>query len=312
MIRKTLILLLCWIVIIGSVGGPVAAENEENQAEEPEAQEEAIENSAQEAEESPSEIDSREFLALPPGTPLRLVMLEQLYSQRNYEGDEIVFALEDDVVLMGRTYLVEGTPVIGRVTHARPARSWGRSGTLDIEITSIVPAYGMPIRLTGEAGESGGSRSVQAIGTTVLLGISVVGLLAGGSVSGSGAVIEAGRDIMVYTAEEGTIADIPEEDMRAIVDDWYRDRVISAFLDYSWDHRCTVADAIESLGYTVDESAISIEQLEDYFWAVSVQLTPAQSAEFTFQLFQEYHGGKKFITLQARNDLAEEVYRAIR
>jgi hypothetical protein len=253
MIRRLLVLLLCWVLVIGSVGAPVAAENEDNPAEEPETQEEAIDNSAEETEESPSDIDSQEFLTLPPGTPLRLVMLEQLYSQRNYEGDEIVFALEEDVVLMGRTYLVEGTPVIGRVIHATPSRSWGRSGTLDVEIVSIVPAYGMPIRLTGEAGESGGSMS------TLMVAARVLGLLPGGLQSGSGAVIEAGTEIMVYTAEEGTIADMPEEDMRAIVDDWYRNRVVSTFLDYSWGDRCTVADAIESLGYTVDESAIEIE-----------------------------------------------------
>jgi len=249
---------------------------------------------------------SEDTLTLPAGTPIKLVMLEQLYSQRNREGDEIVFVLAEDIVVMGRTYLVEGTPVIGRVTHARAAKSWGRSGNLDIEITSIMPLYSMPVPLSGEAGGSGGSRTVTSIATTVLLGVSVLGLLAGGSVSGSGAVIESGTEFIVFSAEDAVISDMPEEDMRKTVDDWLNDSVISSFLRYSWDNKCSLSEAMESMGYSVDESDIRVEPTENFYYQVEVDLSDSQTAVFTLQPFQEPHGGK-FITLEAQNDLAEAI-----
>lgn len=262
---------------------------------------------------SQAQEDEDETITLPAGTPLRLVMQERLYSQRNREGDEIVFTLADDMILMGRTYLVAGTPVIGRVMHSRPSRSWGRRGNLDIEITSIMPLYSMPIPLSGEAGESGGSQTVASIGVTVLLGISVVGLLAGGSISGSGAVIEAGTEITVFSAEDAEVMDIPEEEMREFVDEWLTDRIISSFLSYSWDNKCTVANAMDLMGYSVDDTMISIEPIENYYYQVEVILSETQTAIFTLQPFEEPHIGK-FKTLEGQNELAEaiimEIYRS--
>ena len=43
---------------------------------------------------------TQQMMTLPPGTPLNLEMLEELYSQRNHEGDEIVFAEKKDAVTM--------------------------------------------------------------------------------------------------------------------------------------------------------------------------------------------------------------------
>ena len=255
--------------------------------------------------------DDTETITLPAGTPIRLEMQEQLYSQRNHEGDEILFLVSEDVVMMGQTYLVAGTPVVGRVTHTRPARSWGRSGNIDIEITSIMPLYSMPIGLSGEAGGSGGSQTAASIGTTVLLGISVVGLLAGGSISGSGAVIEAGTDLTVFSANEAEIMDIPEEEMQEIVDEWLTDQVITDFLNYSWDSNCTIEQAIQSLGFTIDETMIRIEPTEDFYYRVTVQLSDTQSACFTLRPFQEAHLGK-FITLECHDDMAVQIFRAVR
>lgn len=254
--------------------------------------------------------DEADVITLPAGTPIRLVMLEQLYSQRNREGDEIVFSIAEDVVLMGRTYLIEGTPVLGHVTNARPSRSWGRSGMLDIEITTIFPLYSMPILLSGEAGDYGGRQTGASIATTVILGLSVLGILAGGSISGSGAILEAGTSLTVYVAESGTIMDIPEEEMQAMVDDWYTNRVMSSFLNYTWDNNSTLGNTMDSMGYSVDESMIVIEPLENNYYQVEVILSETQTAIFTFQPFEEPHIGK-FITLEAKNDLANSIFRAI-
>jgi len=250
-------------------------------------------------------------ITLPAGTPIRLVICEQLYSQRNHAGDEIIFTVAEDIVMMGRTYLVAGTPVIGRVTHTRPSRSWGRSGNIDIEINSIHPLYSMPIPLSGEAGGSGANQTATSIGTTILLGLSVVGLLAGGSVSGSGAVIEAGMEFTVFTSEDGVIMDIPADEMQQMTDEWYHEKLISGFLGYSWDNKCTLASAMQSLGYTVDDSMIQVEPIGDYFYRFTVPLSDTQTAIFTIRPLEEAHAGK-FITLDPENDLAVQIFRAVR
>jgi len=303
MLRRIVICLLSCLLVISWTASRSAAQDEGAQVLE--------ENTGVEEETEPTqEEEDTDVMTLPAGTPIKLVMLEQLYSQRNREGDEIVFALAEDVALMGRTYLVEGTPVIGRVTHTRPARSWGRSGNIDIEITSIMPLYSMPVPLSGESGGTGGSRTVQSVGTTVLLGISVVGLLAGGSVSGSGAVIESGTQLTVFSADDATIMGIPEDEMRQMVDDWFNERVISSFLYYTWDNKCNISEAMQSMGYSVEDGDISVEPMENYYYQIEVQLGDSQTAIFTFQPFQEPHAGK-FITLEAHNDLAEAIIRTV-
>lgn len=263
-------------------------------------------------DESPKSEDEEEsLLILPAGTPINLVMLERLYSQRNREGDEIVFALSEDIVVMGQTYLCAGTPVIGRVIGAKPAKSWGRQGTLDIEIFTISPLYSMPIPVTAEFKEGGGSKKTTSIATTALLGITVIGLFAGGSISGSGAVIESGSIITVFTAEDGTIRDIPEDEMRTLVEEWYTAKVVRSFLNYRWDKKRTIGAAMDSLGYTIDESMITIEEQENYHYSVYVQISPTQTADFVFQPFEEPHIGK-FITLEANNDLAKRIMKAVK
>jgi hypothetical protein len=305
MLRKMLSNVLISVLTVVFVCWPVNAQNAT------ESQENTT-SAGQEAEQAPLDSSATQpMLTLPAGTPLNLIMLEELYSQRNREGDEIVFALQDDVVVMGRTFLVAGTPVIGRVTHTRAARSWGRSGSLDIEITSIAPPYGMPIALTGEAGTSGGSNTVASVATTALLGITVVGLLAGGAIAGHGAVIPAGTTFTVFTASDGSIMDLPRDEMQTMIDDWYTHKVITSFLRYSPAGVKTVSAAMSSMGYSVDESMVTMELIDQYNYRIEVKVSPTETASFSFQPFQDTHGWK-FNTLTADNELAAAILGQVR
>jgi hypothetical protein len=85
---------------------------------------------------------------------------------------------------------------------------------------------------------------------------------------------------------------------------------MSSFLNYTWDNNSTLGDTMDSMGYSVDESMIVIEPLENNYYQVEVILSETQTAIFTFQPFEEAHIGK-FITLEAKNDLANSIFRAI-
>jgi hypothetical protein len=253
-----------------------------------------------------AEETGKNVIILPAGTPLKVTMQEALYSQRNREGDEILFSLEEDIVVMGEIYLVKGTPILGRVTNNKPSRSWGRGGNLDIEITSVYPLYSMPIKLSGESGNSGGSKTVESVATTVIMSVSVVGLLLGGNVDGKSAIIEAGTNISVFSVEDAEIMNISAEEKRKMVEDWYTKKVISSFLNYSWDKNPTIGEAMKRMGFNVDESAISVEPMEDYRYSVTVKLDSGQNAIFTLKPWEEPHIGK-FKTIQGENELANDI-----
>jgi hypothetical protein len=245
-------------------------------------------------------------LTLPANTPVKLVFLEELYSQRNLVGDEIIFAVAEDVVVMDRTYLCAGTPVIGRVTAVKPAKSWGRQGTMDIEILSVAPIYSEPIALTFDIGAAGGSEKATSIGASAagLLVLGPAAVFAGSTISGSGAVIEPGTEITALTAADGGIRNISADSMQELADEWLEARVIDALLNYSWDDTRTIQETFASIGHDVDESSVTIVEMSNYYYRASMQIKPDMAAEFEFRPFDEPHIGK-FITLDPLNELAE-------
>ena len=175
------------------------------------------------------------YKTLPAGTQVNLVLLEEIHSNRNKIGDEVVFAVADDVAIQGKIFLVEGTPVIGSVTKARPARSWGRGGYIDAEISTIAPIYSDPIPLRGSPGESGGSDTATSVGATIIIGLSVVGILAGGALSGDTAVLDAGTQFTVFTAANAEVHNYSDNQKRSQVEQWYDEKVKTCFLQYTWD-----------------------------------------------------------------------------
>lgn len=251
-------------------------------------------------------------LTLPANTPVKLIFHEGLNSQRNREGDEIIFSVAEDVVIMGKTYLYAGTPVIGRVKNAKPAKSWGRQGTMDVEILSVVPIYSEPIPLTFEIEAEGGSKKATSIGVSALalIVIAPVAVLGGGAISGSSAKIEAGSQITVLTTEEAGIQNISVDNMRRLSEEWFEEQIIRGFLNYRWDENMTVQEAFDSIAHPIDDTNITTEEMENYYYRISVQVTSDRTAEFTFQPFEEPHIGK-FITLEPLNELAENIMKII-
>ncbi len=251
-------------------------------------------------------------LTLPANTPIKLVFHEGVHSQRNRENDEIVFSIAEDVVVMDRTYLAAGTPVIGRVKNVKPAKSWGRQGTMDLEILSVVPLYGEPVPLTFEIDAEGGSEKATSIGVSALALIVVapIAIFSGSAISGSSAIIEAGSQITVLTTEDAGIKNISVDKMQELSDIWIEEQVIDIFLDYSWDENKTIQEAFDAVAHVIDGTDITIEPYEGFYYRVTVEVTESRNAVFTFQPFEEPHIGK-FITLEARNELAEYIIRIV-
>ena len=71
------------------------------------------------------------------GTPMKLRLLNKLDSHTAKNGDEIPFAIENDVVVGGVTVLRRGTPATGVVTQAESSKTMGRAGKLSFTINAI-------------------------------------------------------------------------------------------------------------------------------------------------------------------------------
>lgn len=259
------------------------------------------------AEETSQPEPEKQDLILPVGTPLELVLVEKIYSQRNAVGDEVLFLLKKDIVLMGQTYLVKNTPVLGRITKVKAGKSWGRSGSLEIEIFSVAPPYGMPIQLSEEYGKSQRAKAGKTI-----LGIAAFGILGGGAIKGKKITIDAGTELTMFTSGEGQIANIPIDEMRQLTDKWLNDKIIDNFLSFTWKHKCTVNQSITKLSYTVEPENIEITPVEDFKYRIDVQLG-SQHAIFIFRPFDEVHdGGTGFKPLKGENELAEKIMKSVK
>jgi len=251
-------------------------------------------------------------IVLPAATPIKIVLMEEICSQRNREGDEIIFSVEEDILIMGRVYLVKGTPVIGRVIHVKSSKGWGKSGNFDIELTSLYPIYSMPIRLTGETASSTGGRQALAVtGGAILGGFTVVGLLIGGSIKGKKARISPGISITVYASEDGFIMDIPADEMHKMVDDWYKKKIINGFLNYSWDGRRSISETMIAMGYVIDKEKITYKPLENFNYQIDVPLDAIKIASFKFQPFEEGYTSKRR-TIVEMNEPARLILKAVK
>jgi hypothetical protein len=108
---------------------------------------------------------------LPDGTPMKLRLLNKLDSQTAKNGDEILFAVVNDVVVGGVTVLRRGSPATGVVTQAEAAKTMGRAGKLSFTINDIELRNGGKVPVRAFNRKSGEDRSGEMIAMQVDFGL---------------------------------------------------------------------------------------------------------------------------------------------
>jgi hypothetical protein len=76
------------------------------------------------------------------GTPVRLVLKENLSSADATTGQEIAFTVADDVIVNGYMIIAHGALAKGTVTDAQAKRRMGKAGRLNVNIDYAVMANG--------------------------------------------------------------------------------------------------------------------------------------------------------------------------
>lgn len=119
-----------------------------------------------------------ETVVLHDGTPVKLKLLQRLYSKTIVAGDPVNFVVAEDVVVDGFVVIPAGSAGIGRVRNAKPARTLGRGAQLGLEM-QYAKAGTTRVPLRGTAVKSGEGKQAETVAIVVLVGIS--GLIKHGS-----------------------------------------------------------------------------------------------------------------------------------
>lgn len=136
---------------------------------------------------------------LKEGTGVQLETRADVSSKTAKAGDPVELAVTRPVLVDGVTVIPAGAPAKGEVAKARDNGLLGRSGKLDVQITSIT-AGGRDIPVRGSSDKKGSSGTIGAVGAgVVFLPLAIV-------VKGKDAKIPAGTKVDVYVDRDIPIA----------------------------------------------------------------------------------------------------------
>jgi hypothetical protein len=83
---------------------------------------------------------------LPSETPIKLQLVETLYSENSHPGDSVAFEVADDVKIDGITVIHHGALAYGRIVDGTEwARRMGRPGKVALEIKNVTDVTGREI-----------------------------------------------------------------------------------------------------------------------------------------------------------------------
>lgn len=104
---------------------------------------------------------------LPEGMAIQLETRQELSSKSARVGDPVELAVAKPVTIGGVTLIPAGSPAVGEVSRARDNGLLGRSGKLDIKV-STVKAGGIDVPVRGERNAKGKSGTLGAVGAGIL------------------------------------------------------------------------------------------------------------------------------------------------
>ncbi len=106
-------------------------------------------------------------IMLEDGTPVHLVLAENLSSATAITGDTVEFEVVDDIVVDGLVVVPHGSTAWATVTDAQHKRHLGRGGKLDLNIDKVRLADGEKALLRGVKDTSGGGHTGAMTGAMV-------------------------------------------------------------------------------------------------------------------------------------------------
>lgn len=142
---------------------------------------------------------SGQSIILPEGMAITLETRQEISSKSARAGDHVELAVNKPVTIGGITVIPAGTPAAGKVVRVRDNGLLGRSGKLDIQVSSV-KAGQLDIPVRGQRNAQGKSGTLGAVGAgIVFLPLAVL-------VRGKDVKLPAGTAFDVYVEKEITLA----------------------------------------------------------------------------------------------------------
>lgn len=133
------------------------------------------------------------------GARVRVELLETLSSQESNEGDQVLFRVVDQIAVDNVTLVSRDAVAYGIVNYARPAKGWGKSGQIDIDIKSLIAIDGTVVPLSAFITDQQ-NWDPTAAGKTLASALVAgpLGLAIGGGMKGKKVVVPKGNIYEVY------------------------------------------------------------------------------------------------------------------
>jgi hypothetical protein len=114
-------------------------------------------------------------IVLEDGTPVNLVLDENVSSSDAVTGQTIAFETVDDILVNGFVVIPRGSTAWATVTDAQHKRRMGRAGHVDLNIDKVRLADGEKVLLRAVKNSEGGSNTVKMVGAMAVTAIFTLG-----------------------------------------------------------------------------------------------------------------------------------------
>ena len=150
---------------------------------------------------------------VPDGTSVEVELNETISSEHLKEGTIVDFTVVQPVLVGGVAVIAKGAPAKARVTKAKKAGYWGRSGKLEWAMQNVVGADGSRLALRFDGGEKGSASTGKvATGVAVTAVIFFPAAPLWGFKKGKNAVIPAGQRYQVAVHGDAVVKGVPSHE----------------------------------------------------------------------------------------------------
>lgn len=148
-------------------------------------------------------------MILPAGTLIPVVLMEDLGSKRNDDGDLFEYQVADDIFYSESLIIPKNTVGRGEVINAKKASILLKKGKLELDFRSIETLDGTPIHLVmGDKAKEENTRIGLAVGASVaglIILSNPIGLIAGAFIPGKNIKLDEGTKLYLEVAGDTRI-----------------------------------------------------------------------------------------------------------
>jgi hypothetical protein len=149
---------------------------------------------------------------IPPGTTVKVRMIDKLSSEENQSGDTFHGTLEEPIEAAGKTLYPKGADVMGRITDVHPSGRLSEPGELDLVLVTVGAGHvaeSIRVQPLVIKGESHTKSNATKIGGGAVLGAIIGGIAGGGKGAAIGTVAggAAGTGAAAATGKRAAVVD---------------------------------------------------------------------------------------------------------